>query len=120
MAQFVLAGMHALNGETLRYTYAGADPNAVVAAVSAYFARRVYVLEEGTPVNGIYGKGSAASRALLGGFATRFKFQVAVYSGEGAALLDFSKAMSGAAGGLLGASKMTSEFAAIRQELEAL
>ena len=120
MAQFVLAGMHALNGETVRYTFRGADPNAVAAAVGEYFARRGYALEEGSPVNGTYGKGSAAGRALLGGLATRFKFKVAVYTGEGAALLDFGKGMSGAAGGLLGASKMTSEFAAIRQELEAL
>ena len=120
MAQFVLAGMHALNGETVRYTFRGGDPNAVAVAVGEYFARRGYALEEGSPVNGTYGKGSAAGRALLGGLATRFKFKVAVYAGEGAALLDFSKAMSGMVGGALGVSKMTKEFAAIQEELKGL
>ena len=120
MAQFILAGTQVLNGGATRYTFEGADPNSVVAAVGEYFARRGYSLEEGTPVDGMYGKGNAVGRALLGGFVTRFKFKVAVYSGEGAVLLDFSKGMSGAAGGALGATKMTKEFGTIQEELKAL
>ena len=120
MAQFVCAGIQALSGGGVRYTFEGADANAVVAAVGEYFARRGYSLEEGTPVNGMYGKGSATGRALLGAFVTRFKFKVAVYSGEGVAVLDFSKAMSGAAGGAIGAAKMTKEFTTIQEELKAL
>lgn len=120
MAQFDFAGSQALNGGGVRYTFKGADANAVVAAVGEYFARRGYSLEEGTPVNGTYGKGSAAGRALLGGFTTRFKFKAAVYSGQGVAVLDFSKGMSGAAGGAMGAAKMTKEFKTIQEELKAL
>ena len=120
MAQFFLAGTQALNGGRMRYTFGGADANAVVAAVGEYFARRGYSLEEGTPVNGMYGKGSATGRALLGAFVTRFKFKVAVYSGEGVAVLDFSKGMSGAAGGAIGAAKLTKEFTTIQEELKAL
>jgi hypothetical protein len=120
MAQFDFAGSQALQGGVVRYTFGGADANAVVAAVGEYFARRGYSLEEGTPVNGTYGKGNAAGRALLGGFATRFKFKVAVYSGEGAGVLDFSKGMSGAVGGAMGAAKMTKEFTTIQEELKAL
>ena len=104
----------------MRYTFEGADANAVVAAVGEYFARRGYSLEEGTPVNGMYGKGSAAGRALLGGFSTRFKFKVAVYTGQGVTVLDFSKGMSGAVGGAIGAAKMTKEFKTIQEELKAL
>ncbi len=120
MAQFVLAGTQVLDGGGVRYTFQGADPNAVVAAVGEYFTRRGYSLEEGTPVDGIYGKGNAVGRALLGGFITRFKVKVAVYSVEGAALLDVSKGMSGAAGGAIGATKMSKELTAIHEELKAL
>jgi len=120
MAQFNFVGTQASTGGGVRYAYTGADANAVASAVGEYFARRGYSLEEGTPVNGTYGKGSAAGRAVLGGFATRFKFKVAVYSGQGVAVLDFSKGMSGAAGGAIGASKMTREFSTIQEELKAL
>lgn len=120
MAQLNFQGAQILDGGVVRYAFGVADANAVVAAVADYFARRGYALEEGTPVDGMYGKGSAAGRALLGGFVTRFKFKVAVYSGQGVALLDFSKGMSGAAGGALGAAKMSKEFTAIQEELRAL
>lgn len=120
MAEFVLVSTHPLKGETIRYAFDGVDPNAVVAAVGTYFARRGYVLEAGTPVNGTYGKGSAVGRALVGGFAPRFKFKIAVHAGEGAVVLDFSKAMSGVWGGVRGLSKLTEEFAAIHEELTRL
>ncbi len=120
MAQFTLAGTQALNGGGVRYTFTGADANAVAAAVGEYFAQRGYSLEEGAPVNGTYGKGSAAARALLGGFTTRFKFKVAVTPGQGVTELDFSKGMSGAVGGAMGAAKMTKEYTTIQEELKAL
>jgi hypothetical protein len=120
MAQFVLAGTQALDGGAVRYTFEGADANAVVAAVGEYFTRRGYSLEEGTPVDGMYGKGSAVGRALFGAFVARFKVKVAVYSGEGVAVLDVSKGMSGAAGGAIGAAKMSKEFTTIQEELKAL
>jgi hypothetical protein len=120
MATFEFVGAQASNGGGMRYTFKGADANAVAAAVGDYFARRGYSLEEGTPVNGSYGKGSAAMRALFGGFVTRFKFKVAVTPGQGVTELDLSKAMSGAMGGAIGASKMTKEYAAIQAELQAL
>ena len=120
MAQFNLAGTQASNGGGVRYAFTGADANAVASAVGEYFARRGYSLEEGTPVNGTYGKGSAAGRALLGGFATRFKFAVVITPGQGVTQLDFNKGMSGAMGGAIGAAKMTKEFAAIQEELKAL
>lgn len=120
MAQFALAGVHVIDKGTVRYAFSGADANAVTAAVHAYFAWRGYALEEGTAANGAYGKGSEVSRALLGGLATRFKFKVAVYYGDGVVLVDFSKGMSGLVGGALGVSKMNKEFAAIQEGLKAL
>ena len=120
MAQLNFQGAQALDGGVVRYTFGVADANAVVAAVAAYFAARGYALEEGAPHDGMYGTGSAVGRALLGGFVPRYKFKVAVYSGEGVALLDFSKGMSGAVGGALGAAKMAKEFTAIQEELKAL
>ena len=120
MAQFNFVGTQASTGGGVRYAYTGADANAVASAVGEYFAGRGYSLEEGTPVNGTYGKGSAAMRALFGGFATRFKFKVAITPGQGVTELDFSKAMSGAMGGAIGASKMTREVKTIQEELKAL
>lgn len=104
----------------MRYTFEDADANAVGAAVGAYFAQRGYSLEEGTPVNGTYGKGSAALRAVVGGFTTRFKFKFAITPDEGGTALDFGKGMSGMMGGALGATKMKKEFETIKEELKAL
>lgn len=120
MPQFDFAGAQASSGGGIRYAFKGADANAVAAAVGEYFARRGYALEEGTPVDGAYGKGSAAARALLGGFTTRFKFKVGITPGQGVTELDFSKAMSGAMGGAIGAAKMTKEFTTIQEDLKAL
>lgn len=120
MHQFVLADMQDAKWGGVRYVFDGADANAVVFAVSDYFARRGYVLEDGTPFNGMYGKGSAVARVLVGGLTTRFKFKVAVYAGEGVALLDVRKGMSGVWGGVLGFSKMRDEFAMIQDGLRAL
>jgi hypothetical protein len=120
MAQLGFAGAQASRGGGVRMTFKGADSLAVADAVGAYFAQRGYTLEEGTPVDGTYGKGSATTRALLGGFATRFKFKVAITPDQEGTALDFSKGMSGAMGGALGASKMNKEFKTIQGELQAL
>lgn len=120
MTQFALKDAHVINASAVRYIFETADADAVRAAVHAFFAWRGYALEEGTAANGVYGKGSAVSRALLGGLATRFKFNVAVYAGDGITLVDFSKGMAGILGGGLGVTRMNNEFAAIQAELKAL
>jgi len=120
MARLDLAGIQTSRGGGVRYTFRGADANAVGFAVDEYFTRRGYKLEEGSPLNGTYGKGSAAGRAIAGGFATRFKFKVAITPNSGETVLDFAKGMSGMMGGALGASKMTKEFKTIQEDLKAL
>lgn len=103
-----------------RYTFKGADSAALADAVDAFFAERGYHLEEGTPVDGAYGCGNPILRLLFGAFVKRYKFHVKISSAAGPATLDFSKAMSGAAGGVLGAVKMTKEYEKLREGLKSL
>jgi hypothetical protein len=68
-----------------------------------------YKLEKGSLQDAVYGRGNAVLRVLLGGFITRFKFNVNVTESEGKVVLKLAKGMSGAAGGVIGANKMKKE-----------
>lgn len=68
-----------------------------------------YKLEKGSLQEAVYGRGNAVLRVLLGGFITRFKFNVNITESEGKVMLKLAKGMSGAAGGVIGARKMKKE-----------
>lgn len=85
------------------------------------FQSRGYKLEEGTKLRGVYGNGSAAMRALVGGFAKRNKFSVSIEPNANNGFnIVFDKAMSGAMGGLIGVSKMNKEMDQVQQMLSSL
>lgn len=91
--------------------FQGTDANGLGQAIAGFFAGQKYRLEQGTPVNGVYGTGSKAMRILFGGLAKRNKFNVMITpTPDDMTRLDVSKAMSGAMGGLVGYSRMNKEF----------
>lgn len=60
-----------------------------------------YSLEEGTSVDGIYGRGHASLRLLVGYFAFRYKFKVELYLDAGKTFLKIYKAMTGLIEGII-------------------
>lgn len=85
--------------------------------VAQVFQQQGYLLEEGTLVNGIYGKGDKAGRFLLGGLAKRYKFRVQLAQTQETVTVTLSKGMTGWSGGWLGASAMKKEARYIIQVL---
>jgi hypothetical protein len=100
------------------YLFQDTDPAGLAASVATFFKAEGYKLEEGTPQNGDYGKGSEAMRVLFGGLTKRFKFRVQISAEAGKVRLSFAKAMSGAAGGIMGHSAMGKEFARLQKKIQ--
>ncbi len=75
-----------------------------------FFASEGYKLEDGTPQNGTYAKGSGGVFALVGALSGRMKFKVQVHQETEKVRLLVNKGMSGMWGGLIGKSKVTNEF----------
>jgi len=85
------------------------------------FLQEKYALEEGTKIDGIYGIGNAAGRFWGGGFVTRNKFSVKLFTTpDGSTLIHFDKAMSGMGGGIMGMAKMNKEFDRVKLLLQNL
>ena len=76
------------------------DANALAQDVSSFFSVHLYRLESGTPLNGVWGAGSAVRRLLFGGFAKRNKFRITFQQNGDFQALAFDKAMTGWIGGL--------------------
>jgi len=60
-----------------------------------------YRLEEGTPLNGIYGRGHASLRLLVGYFAFRYRFKVEIYSEDEITFIKIYKALTGIKEGII-------------------
>jgi hypothetical protein len=69
-----------------------------------------YILEEGTPIDGIYGSGNHVNRILVGGLSKRFRFKIQIYSIGEDTYLKISKAMSGWSGGYIAVRSLNKEF----------
>jgi hypothetical protein len=119
-SQSNLVSFQPVDGGRALLSFKGEDSAALAADVGTYFAQHGYKLEEGTPINGAYGRGSGALRFLFGAFVTRYKFRVAISSAGGTTTLDIGKAMSGAMGGAWGHRKMTKEYEKILEDLKSL
>jgi hypothetical protein len=78
--------------------------------VGQFFGLDGYRLESGTELDGTFGKGSAGARVVLGAFATRYTFKVAIEPDNDGTSVFVSKGMTGISGGLIGQSKMSEEF----------
>lgn len=94
----------------LTATFSPDDLQRVVDMVEQFFVGQGYRLEYGVPASGCYGIGSDVMRLLLGAFARRFKFEVAIGPhATGEVWLQVTKGMSGAMGGVLGYNAMKKE-----------
>jgi len=58
------------------------------------FEEAEYRLEDGTPIDGIYGRGSSLGRLLIGWMAFRYKFKVEIYSDGSKTFLKISRAIN--------------------------
>ena len=94
-----------------------ADIGVLASYIQQFFKDEGYELQEGTPVNGSYLKGSLGMRLMFGGFAERYKFTVNISEKDGMAYMVLSKGMSGASGGLIGYNKMEKEITRIREKI---
>ncbi len=98
--------------------FSGATVEAVGDKVALFMSARGYRLENGTKIQGVYGRGSAGAHAILGPIARRQKYNITVVQdGENVALV-VAKGMSGMGGGVLGARKVKKEFQAIMAGLQ--
>ncbi|MFA4835134.1 MAG: hypothetical protein WC749_03550 [Dehalococcoidia bacterium] len=106
--------------DTALYMFENVDGSDLSTAVNAFFNQRGYKLEEGTREDGIYGTGNGILRALLGGFAKRYRFRVKIAGDVRTSRLTISKAMSGAMGGFMGYNRMNKEFERIAEGLKTI
>ncbi len=102
------------------YLFENTNKESVASSVAEFFGKEQYKLEEGTPDDGIYGIGSSALRAILGGLVKRNKFKVTIQEESGNVRMSLDKAMSGALGGALGYSKMKKEYNRVASGLKSL
>jgi hypothetical protein len=105
-----------VNKTTINFWYTGADTQALSEAVQAMFLAEGYKLEKGTPNDGVYGKGSAGMRVLLGGFVERNKFSIQIHEDAPRVCVRFSPDMTGLSGGVWGKSQVEKEFQRIAQK----
>ncbi|QEG22189.1 hypothetical protein [Mariniblastus fucicola] len=91
------------------------DPQTVAAAVQQYFLGEGYRMEDGNPVDAIYGIGNNLLRILFGAFVKRYRFKVQVVPVGTGSQVSVEKGMSGVMGGAIGYAKMKKELNRIRE-----
>lgn len=82
----------------------------LAAKVKEILLEKGYKLEQGSPDNGKYGKGSQVLRVLFGAFAKRFCWEVKVQAEGNITRLILSKDAKGYAGGLIGVNQVNNEY----------
>lgn len=85
--------------------------------IFGFFSQMGFKIESGSPMQGIYGKGSAAARVAVGGFVTREKYSVQVQQSGAVVRVSLSSAMSGFSGGFIGMSREKSARNSFKQSL---
>jgi len=103
-----------------RFQYGGRNPDQLADSVFSLFQKEGYQLIEGTKFKGIYGKGSFALRILAGGFANYNKFSVRITDEQPLTTLEFTPAMSGMSGGVIGVVRLNNEFERIKNLIQRL
>jgi hypothetical protein len=73
--------------------------------MARFFEANGFRLEDGAAVNGTYGSGSAAGRALAGGFTKRKKYEVRITGIDDRVQVRVESAMSGWSGSLVGVAR---------------
>jgi hypothetical protein len=95
------------------WMFAKTTTDQLATEVGMLLSQEKYKLEKGSPTEAVYGRGNAVLRVLLGAFIARYKFNVSIRDSDGKVMLQLTKGMSGASGGLIGASKMKKETARV-------
>ena len=91
----------------------------MASSLGSFFAAEGYKLEEGTPQDGVYGKGSGARRIIFGGLSQRYRFRVKISPESKLVRLNIGKGMSGVSGGIIGYQALNKEFDLIKAKLAA-
>jgi hypothetical protein len=104
--------------ESITLVFSGGTVEEISDKTALFMAARGYHLESGSKTQGVYAKGSAAARVLVGALSKRAKFNVTVGKDEANTAVVISKAMSGMGGGLLGMSQMGKELGALSTGLQ--
>ena len=104
--------------EAITLVFSGATLDEIADKTALFMAARGYHLESGTKTQGVYVKGSAAARALVGVLSKRAKFNVTVGKDEPHIAVVIAKGMTGMSGGLLGMSQMSKELGSLSAGLQ--
>lgn len=73
--------------------------------IAGFFTQLGFRIENGSPMQGTYGKGSAVARVAVGGFVTREKYSVVVQPYGNVIRVQITSSMSGFSGGFIGLSR---------------
>jgi hypothetical protein len=110
------------NNDSQTFRFEGATVDQVADRIATFMAGRGYRLESGERRQGVYGRGSAIGRAVLGPFARRHVVQVTVGSeggGEGERVaVVLARGASGWSGGVFGARSMNQELDAVASGIQ--
>jgi hypothetical protein len=104
--------------EAITLVFSGAALDEIADKTALFMAARGYHLESGTKTQGVYVKGSAAARALIGALSKRAKFNVTVGHDEPNVAVVIAKGMTGMSGGFLGMSQMSKELGSLSAGLQ--
>jgi len=110
MGQISMVGTtHSDEADTFRFT--GGSATAIADKIAVYMAGRGYHLESGDRSTAVYGRGSAAAHALLGGMlARRSKINITVSPDGDAVSVVIAKGMTGMGGGFIGKARTSAEL----------
>jgi len=104
--------------ESISLVFSGGTVEEISDKTALFLAARGYHLENGTKTQGVYSKGSAAARALVGPLSKRAKFNVTVGQDDANVAVVIAKGMSGMSGGLLGMAQMGKELGSLSAGLQ--
>jgi hypothetical protein len=104
--------------ESITLVFSGGTLEEIADKTALFLAARGYHLESGTKTQGMYVKGSAAARALVGALSKRAKFNVTVGKDDPNVAVVIAKGMTGMSGGFLGMAQMGKELGSLSAGLQ--
>ena len=104
--------------ESITLVFSGGTVDEIADKTALFMTSRGYHLDSGSKTQGIYAKGSAAARALVGALSKRAKFNVAIGHDEPNVAVVISKAMTGMSGGFLGMAQESKELGSLSAGLQ--
>lgn len=107
-------------GDIYRFNFHTISVPLVLELVENSFKEDGYELEEGNPLDGIYGYGSHAGRMVGGAFSKRFTFKVKIYSDGNFTYLEISKGMSGWSGGYMAVRSLNKELEKVVRKIQVI